>query len=293
MAETALRQAVAPISRPSPALEIWNRFRRHRLALIGATILATLLTLSLAEPLISPYDPVRQQLSSALLPPSFAHPLGADHLGRDIATRLLYGARFSLLISVLATGLGLFIGVPLGAISGYYGRWVDLLIQRLVDILLALPGILPALVLGAILGPGLLNVIVAIGVGITPLFIRLVRGSVLSIRAQPYVEAAHALGIPDRQIIRRHVLANALVPIIVQATLMLAATIPAAAGLGFLGLGVEATIPEWGAMLGEGRQYIFSAPHIALAPGLTIFVTALAFNMLGDGLREALDPRAT
>lgn len=273
-----------------PAVEAWRRFRRNRPALLGGLLLLLIVVASLIAPFLVPEDLLRQQLSRALIAPSWAHPLGTDHLGRDVLTRLLYGARLSLLIGVLATGLALVIGVPIGLASGYYGGVPDLISQRFVDILLALPGILPALVLGALLGPGLTNVVISVGVGVAPLFIRLARGATLSIRAQLYVEAARTLGVRDSGILLRHVLPNMASLVIVQATLTIAVTIPAAAGLGFLGLGVPATTPEWGAMLGEGRQYIFSAPYLALAPGIAIFLAAMAFNLLGDGLRAALDP---
>jgi ABC-type dipeptide/oligopeptide/nickel transport system permease subunit len=271
-------------------LEAWRRFRCNRPALLGSLMLLAIIVAGLLAPLVIPDDLLRQQLSRALIAPSWAHPLGTDHLGRDVLARLLYGARLSLMIGVLAMGLALVISVPIGIASGYFGGAVDLISQRIVDILLALPGILPALVLGALLGPGLTNVVISVGIGIAPLFIRLARGATLRIRAQPYVEAARALGVRNYGVIVRHVLPNIASLIIVQAALTVAATIPAAAGLGFLGLGVPPTIPEWGAMLGEGRQYIFSAPHLALAPGIAIFLAAMGFNLLGDGLRAALDP---
>jgi ABC-type dipeptide/oligopeptide/nickel transport system permease subunit len=257
----------------------------------GLALLATLLVLSLAAPLLTEYDPVRQRLSDVLLPMSSTHPLGTDHLGRDLLARILYGGRLSLLIGFLAVGVGLAVGVPLGAISGFRGGRTDLVIQRFADVLLSFPGFLLALSLVAILGVGLRNVIVAVGIGAVPSFIRLVRGSVLSIREQPYVEAAHALGQRQPAIVFRHVLPNAMAPVIVQATLSLGFAILVAAGLGFLGLGVQPPTPEWGSMLGEGRQYIFRAPAVTTFPGLAIFLAVLGFNLFGDGLRDALDPR--
>lgn len=274
-----------------PFLETWKRFRRHGPAMVGLAILLAFVVLAVAAPLLTPYDPEKQQLANALIPPSSAHPLGTDHLGRDIAARILYGTRLSMLIGVLAVSIGLVVGVPLGAISGYYGGWADMIIQRLADILLSFPSILLALALVAALGVGLQNVIISVGIGTIPSFIRLVRGSVLVIREQTYVEAARAIGVSDWNIIRKHILVNAMAPVIVQATLSLGTTILVAAGLGFLGLGVQPPTPEWGAMLGEGRQYIFSAPYMATFPGLAIFLAVLGFNLLGDGLRDALDPR--
>ncbi len=272
-------------------LDIWQRFRRHSAAMVGLLILLGFAALAIAAPLLTPYDPIRQDLSQTLVPPSLAHPLGIDFLGRDILARILYGTRLSLVIGFLAVAIGLAVGVPLGAISGYYGRWADMIIQRIADILLSFPGFLLALSLVAALGVGLQNVIISVGIGAIPSFIRIVRGSVLSIREQTYVEAARAIGARDVVIIFRHVLLNALAPVIVQATLNLGTAILVAAGLGFLGLGVQPPTPEWGAMLGEGRQYIFSAPYMATFPGLAIFLAVLGFNLLGDGLRDALDPR--
>jgi ABC-type dipeptide/oligopeptide/nickel transport system permease subunit len=257
----------------------------------GLVLLALLLGLCLAAPLLSNQDPRRQQLSQALKPASIAHPLGTDHLGRDMLARLLHGGRLSLLIGFLAVGVGLAVGVPLGAISGFYGGRVDLVIQRFADILLSFPGFLLALSLVAILGVGLQNVIISVGISAVPSFIRLVRGSVLSIREQVYVEAAEALGQRQIVIVFRHVLRNAMAPVIVQATLSLGFAILVAAGLGFLGLGVQPPTPEWGTMLGEGRQYIFRAPALTTYPGLAIFLAVLGFNLFGDGLRDALDPR--
>ncbi len=271
--------------------EGWHRFRRHRAAMIGLALLVVLLVLAFASPLLTPYNPERQSLSDALRPQSLAHPLGSDHLGRDMLARLLYGGRLSLLIGFLAVGLGLLIGVPLGAVSGFQGGLTDLVIQRFADILLSFPGFLLALSLVAILGVGLQNVIISVGISAVPSFIRLVRGSVLSIREQVYVEAAGALGQRRRVIIFRHVLPNAMAPVIVQATLSLGFAILVAAGLGFLGLGVQPPTAEWGTMLGEGRQYIFRAPSLTTLPGLAIFLAVLGFNLFGDGLRDALDPR--
>jgi len=250
-----------------------------------------LLVLVLAAPLITAYDPARQQLSRVLRPMSAEHLLGTDHLGRDMLARLLYGGRLSLLIGAFAVSIGLTIGVPLGAISGFQGGRTDLVIQRFADVLLSFPGFLLALSLVSMLGVGLQNVIIAVGISAIPSFIRLVRGSVLTLRESVFVEAARALGQRPPLILWRHVLPNALAPIIVQATLNLGSSILLAAGLGFLGLGVQPPIAEWGTMLGEGRQYIFRAPSLTLLPGLAIFLAVLGFNLLGDGLRDALDPR--
>ena len=272
-------------------LEGWVRFRRHRAAVFGLGLLVVLLLLALAAPLLTRHDPVRQRLSEVLRPMSTTHPLGTDHLGRDMLARLLHGGRLSLVIGFLAVGVGLGVGVPLGAISGFQGGRTDLVIQRLADILLSFPGFLLALSLVAILGVGLQNVIISVGISAIPSFIRLVRGSVLSIREQVFVEAARALGQTRAGIVFRHVLPSAMAPVIVQATLSLGLAILVAAGLGFLGLGVQPPTAEWGTMLGEGRQYIFRAPALTTYPGLAIFLAVLGFNLFGDGLRDALDPR--
>jgi ABC-type dipeptide/oligopeptide/nickel transport system permease subunit len=269
---------------------MWRRFRRNRGAVVGISILGTLVAMALIAPLATTYNPELTQLEDKLLAPSAAHVLGTDHLGRDILARLAYGARFSLLIGFAAVGVGLAIGVPLGAVSGFYGGWVDLVIQRVIDVLLSFPGFLLALSLVAVLGVGIENVIIAVGLGVVPAFVRLVRASTLSIRSRAYVDAARVSGADGATIMFRHVLPNALPPVVVQATLGLGSTLLTAAGLGFLGLGVQQPTPEWGSMLGEGRTYIFSNPNLATFPGLAIFLTVLGFNLAGDGLRDALDP---
>jgi ABC-type dipeptide/oligopeptide/nickel transport system permease subunit len=253
-------------------------------------VLLVFLCVGLLAPVATTYAPEENHLDQALLEPTAAHWLGTDHLGRDILARLAYGARFSLLIGFAAVGVGLAIGVPLGLVSGFYGGWIDMVIQRVIDVLLSFPGFLLALSLVAVLGVGIENVIIAVGLGVVPAFVRLVRASTLSIRSRDYVEAARAAGARGGTIIWRHVLPNALPPVIVQATLGLGSTLLTAAALGFLGLGIQQPTPEWGSMLGEGRSFIFSNPNLATFPGIAIFLTVLAFNLAGDGLRDALDP---
>jgi ABC-type dipeptide/oligopeptide/nickel transport system permease subunit len=266
------------------------RFCRNRAAVVGFVIVSVFAAVALAAPLATTYDPEQTRLEQKLLGPSPAHLLGTDHLGRDILARLAYGARFSLVICFAAVGVGLIIGVPLGAISGFYGGWLDLIIQRVVDVLLSFPGFLLALSLVAVLGVGISNVIIAVGLGVVPASVRLMRASTLSIRSREYVDAARAAGAGGASIILRHVLPNAFAPVVIQGTLGLGATLLTAAGLGFLGLGVQQPTPEWGSMLGEGRSYIFSNPNLATFPGIAIFLTVLGFNLAGDGLRDALDP---
>ena len=269
---------------------MWRRFRNNRGAIVGLAILCVFATVALAAPLATSYDPEQTRLEQKLLEPSPAHLLGTDHLGRDILARLAYGARASLLICFAAVGVGLVIGVPLGAISGFYGGWLDLILQRVIDVLLSFPGFLLALTLVAVLGVGIVNVVIAVGLGVVPASVRLMRASTLSIRSREYVDAARAAGASGASIIMRHVLPNSFAPVVIQGTLGLGATLLTAAGLGFLGLGVQQPTPEWGSMLGEGRSYIFSNPNLATFPGIAIFLTVLGFNLAGDGLRDALDP---
>ncbi|BDG15678.1 ABC transporter permease [Thermus brockianus] len=224
--------------------------------------------------------------------PARLYLLGTDEQGRDLFSRILYGIPISLTIGLVAVGIGLLFGAPIGALSAYFGGRLDLLVQRGVDVMLAFPGILLAIVLVAILGPGLTNAMIAVGIAAIPIYARLVRGVVLSLKALDYVEAARALGASHRRILLRHLLPNALGPILIQSSLQMAIAILFAAGLGFLGLGARPPEPEWGLMLARGREYLAVAPHVATFPGLAIMGLVLAFNLLGDGLRDALDPRS-
>ncbi|MCS6785342.1 MAG: ABC transporter permease [Candidatus Caldarchaeum sp.] len=267
-----------------------RKFRRNRAALFGLLILfGFVLSAVFAD--FYPHNPVKQDLSKTLRPPSAEHPLGTDQLGRDVLARILHGSRISLLVGLAAVSFGAVIGVVLGLLSGYFSRWSDMVIQRVTDVLLSFPTFLLALSLVAMLGVGLQNVTISVGVTAIPVFTRLVRASVLTIREMHYVEAAKALQLPSYVIMFKHILPNALSPVIVQATLYMGTAILVAAGLGFLGVGVQPPTPEWGQMLGEYYLYIFSQQHLVLAPGLAIFLTVLSFNLIGDGLRDALDPR--
>lgn len=269
----------------------WAKLKRNRAALFGGLLILAYLVTALLAPVLSKGDPSKPNLILALERPSLEYPLGTDELGRPILGRIIYGSRVSLLIAIGAVAVGLLIGVPIGLVSGYYGGKTDFVIQRVTDTMLAFPGFLLALALVAVLGVGLRNAMVSVGVGMIPLYIRLVRGCVLSVREQVYVEAARAVGTRDRSILFRHILPNVMVPITVQTSLMMGMGILFAAGLGFLGIGVQPPTPEWGSMLGSGRAYIFNAPHVATFPGIAIFLAVLGFNLLGDGLRDALDPR--
>jgi ABC-type dipeptide/oligopeptide/nickel transport system permease subunit len=269
----------------------WVKLRRNKAAVAGGILLLAYIVCALLAPVIFPGDPAAPNLIMALEPPSLKEPLGTDELGRSILNRVIFGARISLLIAVGVVAVGLFIGVPLGLVSGYFGGKVDFLIQRVTDALLAFPGFLLALALVSVLGVGLNNTVISIGISMIPLYIRLVRGCVLTVREEVYVEAARAAGTRSGMILLRHILPNVMVPITVQTSLSMGSAILFAAGLGFLGIGVQPPTPEWGAMLGSARGYLFNAPHVATFPGIAIFLAVLSFNLLGDGLRDALDPR--
>lgn len=283
---------------PAPdarAQNTWVALLRHRSAQIGLVILLIFVVGTFVGPLILHNNPSNnwnyQNLQNSFARPSAAHLLGTDQLGRDVLVRLLYGTRYTLFIAVAAIALAVAAGVPLGALSAYLGGWFDILVQRLVDIILAFPTFLLALSLVAVLGTGLRNVIIAVAVTSFPNIVRMIRASALSVREQPYVEAARALGVGRSSIMFRHVIPNSLAPVIVMATLLLGGAILSAAGLGFLGVGVQQPTPEWGGMLGQAQQYIFSDSALITYPGLCIVFAVLAFNLLGDGLRDVLDPR--
>lgn len=269
----------------------WAKLKRNKAALFGSLLVLTYVITALIAPIIFPGNPSTPNLMKSLERPSLKHPLGTDELGRSILGRILYGSRVSLLIAMGVVCVGLLIGVPLGLISGYYGGRVDFGIQRVTDTLLAFPGFLLALALVAVLGVGLKNTIISVGISMVPIYIRLVRGCTLSVREQTYVEAARAMGTRSVVILIRHILPNVMAPITIQTSLGMGTAILFAAGLGFLGVGVQPPTPEWGAMLGSGRAYLFNAPHVATFPGTAIFLAVLGFNLSGDGLRDILDPR--
>jgi len=269
----------------------WAKLRRNKAALFGGFILLAYIFTALGAPILFSGNPAAPNLIMSLEGPSAQHPLGTDELGRSILGRIIWGSRVSLMIALGVVAVGLLVGVPFGLVSGYYGGKADFFIQRVTDMMLAFPGFLLALGLVAVLGVGLKNTVVSIGISMVPIYIRLVRGCVLTVREQVYVEAARAVGTRDYKIILKHILPNVMVPITVQTSLGMGNAILFAAGLGFLGIGVQPPTPEWGAMLGSGRAYLFNAPHVATFPGIAIFFSVLSFNLLGDGLRDALDPR--
>jgi len=264
---------------------------RHRGALVGLAILATLAVLAVAAPWLSARDPIRTAPRDALQPPGARFVLGSDQFGRDVASRVLHGARVSLLVGVISVSIAVGLGAPIGLVSGYYGGRLDALIMRVMDVMLAFPGILLALAIVSVLSPGLGNVMIAVGLSAVPGYARLVRATVLSAREHLYVEAARALGGRDGAILVRDILPNVVAPLIVTATLGLGGAILSAAALSFLGLGSQPPQPEWGRMLSEGRDYLREAWWISTFPGLGILLTVLAMNLVGDGLRDVLDPR--
>ncbi len=277
--------------RPRAAVTFLRRLFRRRLVVVGAFLLGAFLLVSAAAPLLAPQGYDDQDLPRRLRPPSAAYPLGTDSLGRDLFVRIVWGARVSLMVGVLAMGLGLIGGSLLGLISGFYGAGVDRAVMGLMDILLSFPGILLALAVVAALGPGLYQVMIAVGVQQIPGFARLVRGSVLSVRKNEYTEAARAVGASDTRIMARHIVPNVVSPVIVLASLDIGTAILASAGLSFLGLGAQPPLPDWGGMINEGRAFMRTAWWVAVFPGLAIMLTVLGFNLFGDGLRDALDPR--
>jgi peptide/nickel transport system permease protein len=276
--------------------EAWYRLIRNPGAVVGFVLVALFVLTAVFAPLIAPYDPRQQDLSlisGGCCPgPSADHWFGVDQLGRDVFSRVVYGARYSLLIGVVAVTVGVSVGIVLGAFAGYLGGKSDTVVMRGMDIMLAIPGLLMAIGIAAMLGPGLFSVMIAIGVVNIPIFARLLRGSVLGQKQNDFVLAARAIGVPRRKILFSHVLPNAISPLIVAATLALAVAIIDAAGLGFLGLGPQdPSTPEWGTMLTDTVRYLQTAPHLAIIPGLAIVIAVLGFNLIGDGLREALDPK--
>jgi len=283
----------APAKRRSPWGEVWKRLRRSRMAMIGLVILVLLILIALLADFIAPYPFDKQDLMNAFMGPGMAegHVLGTDEFGRDILSRIIHGSRVSLSVGFIAVGISLVTGGFLGAIAGYYGGFIDNAIMRFMDILLAIPSMLLAIAIVASLGPGLFNLMVAVGISSTPTYARIVRASVISIKGMEYIEASKTAGSGNLRIIFKHIIPNSMAPIIVQATMGVAGAILTAASMSFLGLGIEPPNPEWGSMLSGGRAYIRDFSYMTIFPGLAIAVTILSLNLLGDGLRDALDPK--
>lgn len=267
------------------------RLRRNRLAIFGLYIICCIVFIAVFAPLLAPYDYAFQDLAEAFEPPTWRHPFGTDDFGRDILSRIIYGAQISLLVGIFAVSFAMCAGGILGALAAYYGGRVDNIIMRVMDVLLSIPQIVLAIAIAVALGPGLLNLTIAVGIAALPTFARVVRGAVLSIAGQEFIEAAQCMGATDRWIIFRHILPNCSAPIIVQATLRVGQAILATASLSFLGLGIQPPFPEWGGMLAAARGFVRDSAYMSIFPGLAIMITILALNFLGDGLRDAMDPK--
>ncbi|PZP42363.1 MAG: glutathione ABC transporter permease [Azospirillum brasilense] len=281
----------APLEIQSPWGEFWRRFLRQRVALVAGALILLVVLVAIAAPWIAPYDPAEPDYNNILAGPSALHWAGTDAYGRDIFSRIIWGAQISLSVGFLSVMLGGVLGVALGLVSGFFGGWADSLIMRLCDVMLAFPGILLAIAVVALLGPGVANVIYAVAVFSIPIYARVVRGSTLALKQTLYVQAARSIGVKRWALVMRHILPGTLPGVIVTTSLRIGTAILVAAGLSFLGLGAQPPSPEWGAMLADGRSYLGVADHLTFFPGLAIFLTVLAFNLLGDGLRDALDQK--
>ena len=275
----------------SPSRRALRRLFRRKEAVAGLVVIAAFILLAVLAPWIAPYDPLATSWSLVRKPPSAPHWFGTDDLGRDIMSRVIYGARASLVAGAISVGIALLIGVPFGLLSGYRGGFVDALISRITDAMLACPFLILAIALAAFLGPSLGNAMIAIGISTTPIFVRLTRGQTMSVKVEDYIEAARAVGNPRWRIALFHILPNIMPALLVQATLSIAAAIIAEAALSFLGLGQQPPAPSWGSMLNAAQRFLTNAPWMAMWPGLAIFLVVLSFNLVGDGLRDALDPR--
>ncbi|SAI71363.1 ABC-transport protein%2C inner membrane protein [Bordetella ansorpii] len=287
MTTTATATAVPPRA----GNRAWGKFRRNRVAMLGAIIVLLFVAMALFAPLLANHDPFQTSFMTIRKAPSASFWLGTDELGRDIYSRLMYGARASLMAGLVSVIIALIVGVPFGLAAGYFGGWTDSIISRCTEALLAIPFLILAIALAAFLGPSLVNAMIAIGVSAAPKFIRITRGQVLAVKNEDYVQSARALGASDLRIIGRHVFPNVMPPLIVQATITIATAIIAEASLSFLGLGLQPPNPSWGSMLNTAKNFMTQAPWMSIFPGSAIFLAVLGFNLLGDGLRDALDPR--
>lgn len=279
------------MSNSSLFAEFWKKFRKQKMAMLAGSLLILLFIVALLGPAITPYPMEAPDYDHLLALPSLSHWAGTDEFGRDIFSRILAGTRISLAVGISSVLFSAILGTILGLMSGFYGKWVDTVIMRISDVLLAFPGILLAIGIIAILGPGLKNVVIAVATFGVPIFARIVRGSTLALKNSVYVEAASSMGSRNRRMIWKHIFPGTFSTIIVYFTMRIGTAIITASSLSFLGLGAQPPTPEWGAMLSSGRNYLNTAPHVALFPGLAIFFTVMAFNLFGDGLRDALDPK--
>lgn len=297
---TAADQTAYGYKKRGQGAEIWRRFRRSKSAVLGLIMLLTLIVFAVFAPVIATHDPLRQDLTHRMQPPfqsadapnhSPGHLLGTDELGRDMFSRIVYGARISVSVGLIAVSISLAGGIILGSLAGFYGGWVDNVAMRFTDILMAIPGILLNISIVAAMGPGLQNVMIAIGISNIPGYVRITRASILSLRDQEFIEASRAAGAGDLYIIISHILPNCMAPLIVQATLRIGGSILMCASLSFIGIGIVPPTPEWGAMLSSGRDFLREASHLTTIPGVAIMWAVFAMNLLGDGLRDALDPK--
>jgi glutathione transport system permease protein len=271
--------------------EFWRRFRGKRVAFLSLGLILVLVLAAALAPWIAPYGPATPDYDAVLEGPSWQHLAGTDTFGRDILSRMIWGGRVSLTVGFLSVALGCLAGVSLGLVSGFFGGWLDGLLMRIMDVMLAFPGILPAIAVVALLGPGIVNVIYAIAISAVPVFARLVRGTTLALKQSLYVQASRSIGVSRTQLMLRHILPGTMPAVVVYASLRMGTSILTAAALSFVGLGAQPPSPEWGAMLSDGRSYLGVADHVTVFPGMAILLTVLAFNLLGDGLRDALDQK--
>lgn len=293
MTSTIKAEAKSKIKKRSQFKSIFFRFKKNKLAMFGLVILIMMVMIAIFADFIADYetDAISQNMKIRLQTPNREHIFGTDHYGRDLFARVVFGTRISLFVGVVSITVSLAIGVVIGSVAGYYGGRIDNIIMRLMDVLLAIPQTLMAISIVAALGPGIINLLIAMSLSSIPRFSRIVRSSILSISGQEFIEAARACGTSDTRIIAKHIIPNAIGPIIVQATLNMASTIIAIAGLSFIGLGIEPPIPEWGSMLSEGKAQMRYYPHLVIIPGIAIVFAVMGLNLIGDGLRDSLDPR--
>lgn len=289
--KAAVPVAKAASKKRSQWAEVWRRLNHNKMAMFGLAIIIIIVLSAIFADIISPFDYRIQNLNNISQKPGGAHILGTDDLGRDILSRIIHGTRISLLVGFVSVSISVLVGGSLGAMSGYYGGKLDNVIMRAMDVLLAIPSILLAIAIVSAFGGGIINVMIAVGISSVPTYARIVKASVISVKENEFIEAARAIGASDLRIIIKHILPNSMAPIIVQSTLGVAGAILSAAGLSFIGMGIQPPTPEWGAMLSNGRYIIRTAWHVATFPGIAIMITIFALNLLGDGLRDALDPR--
>ena len=286
-----MSEATVTYKKKSQGPEIWRRFKKNRRALLGLGILIFLVFLAVFANVVSPYDPTVQDIPNKLQGPSMAHLMGTDQYGRDILSRVIFGTRISLMVGIVSTSMAVVVGGTLGSVAGYYGGMTESVIMRVTDIFLAIPSILLNIAIAAALGGGLINMMIALGISYIPAYCRIMRSSIYSVRDQEFIEASRAAGAGDGYIILHHIVPNCLSPMIVQATLKVGAAILLCSTLSFIGVGISPPTPEWGSMIATGREYLRTAPHLTTFPGIAIMLAVFSLNLMGDGLRDALDPK--